>query len=130
LGNHRSPPGGTLVPVSWVEHRGHSVLYVDYRGLDAAECLATLREQGAAVDAAPGPVLTLVNARGVKFGSEFLHAAKIAGPKNTPRTHKRAVIGAEGLGEVVLGFFNLAAGAVPMVPFQAVEEALDYLVEP
>jgi hypothetical protein len=118
------------LPVSWVEHRGHSILYVDYRGLDSAGCLATLAEQVAAVDAAPGPVLTLVNGRGVKFGSEFLHAAKLAGPKNTPRTVKRAVVGAEGFGEVVLQFFNLAAGAVPMVPFQTLEEALDYLAEP
>jgi hypothetical protein len=117
------------MPVSWVEHRGQSILYVDYRNLGPAEWLDTLRQQGAAIDSAPGPVLTLVDARGVRFGSEFMHAATAAGPKNTPRTLKRAVVGAEGFGEMLLKFFNFAAGPVPMKAFPTIEEALDYLTE-
>jgi hypothetical protein len=118
------------MPVSWVEHRGQSILYVDYRNLGSAGCLETLQAQSEAVDASPGPVLTLVDARGARFDSEFMQAAKVAGARNNARTLKRAVVGAEGLKGLLLGFFNVVAGSAPMRPCSTIEEALDYLVEP
>ncbi len=118
------------MPVSWVEHRGKSILYVDYRGLGSTECLVTLRDQAAAIAAAPEPVLTLVDARGAKFDSQFMDAAKALGPQNSTRTRKRAIVGAEGLKGLLLGFFNVVATPVPMMPFKTVDEALAYLTEP
>jgi hypothetical protein len=118
------------MPVSWVEHRGHDVLYVDYRNLGPAECLETLHDQATAIDGAREPVLTLVDARGVVFGSEFMRVAKIAAMPNTARTRKRAVVGADGFNKVLLAFFNSAATPVPMKPFATIEEALDYLAAP
>jgi hypothetical protein len=118
------------MPVSWVEHRGHSILYVDYRNLGSTGCLATLREHAAAIAAAPEPVLTLVDARGAKFDSQFMDAAKALGPQNTRRTRKRAIVGAEGLKGLLVGFFNVVAAPVPMVPFPSIDEALAYLSEP
>jgi len=113
-----------------MEHRGHRILYVDYRNLGTAECVETLRQHVAAVDAASEPVLCLVDARGAVFGSEFMHAAKAAGPKNTTRTLKRAIIGVDGPKEMLLQFFNLAAAPVPMIRFNSMGEALAYLTEP
>ena len=118
------------MPVTWVEHRGKSILYVDYRGLGPTECLVTLRDQAAAIAAAPEPVLTLVDARGAKFDSQFMDAAKALGPQNSTRTRKRAIVGAEGLKGLLLGFFNVVATPVPMMPFKTVDEALAYLTEP
>jgi hypothetical protein len=118
------------MPVSWIEHRGRHILYVDYRNLGTTECVDTLHEHVAAMDATPAAVLTLVDARGAVFGSEFMDAAKAAGPRNTPRTLKRAIVGAEGFKKVLLMFFNQAAAPVPMRPFVTMEEALDYLTEP
>jgi len=113
-----------------MEHRGHRVLYVDYRNLGATACVDTLHEHAAAVSAAPEPVLTLVDARGALFSGEFIRAAKVAEPANTRRTLKRAVIGAEGIKEMMLSFFNVTAAPVPMKPFVTMEEALAYLTEP
>ena len=64
------------MPVSWMDHRGHRILYVDYREQRPAACLDTLREHHAVVGAASGPVLSLVDARGAVFSSEFVQAAK------------------------------------------------------
>ena len=118
------------MPLSWVEHRGHNILYVDYSGLGKVECLALLREHTVALDASQGPVLTLVNARGATLGSEFLHAANAAAPSNTQRTLKRAIVGADGFAREMLEFFNLKAGPVPMRAFEKVDEALAYLTGP
>jgi hypothetical protein len=116
--------------VNWVEHRGHNILYVDYRGLGSTECVDTLYEATLEITTASEPVLTLVDARGARFDSHFMKAAKAAGPQNTERTLKRAVVGAEGLNGLLLGFFNAVAGPVPMKPFSTIEDALAYLVEP
>jgi hypothetical protein len=118
------------MPVSWVEHRGHDVLYVDYRNLGPAGCLETLHDQAAEVDAAREPVRTLVDARGAVFGSDFLDVAKIAARPNTVRTLKRAIVGADGFAREMLASFNASAGPVQMVPFATIEEALDYLTGP
>jgi hypothetical protein len=118
------------MPVSWIDHRGHRILYVDYRNLGASACLETLAEQVAAIEAAPEPVLTLVDARGARFNGEFMEAAKAAGSKNTLRTRRRAVVGSEGFKKVLLVFFNLAAAPVAMEPFTTLEEALAYLTRP
>jgi hypothetical protein len=118
------------MPVTWVEHRAHNILYVDYRNLGPTECLATLREHAAAIAAAPEPVLTLVDARGARFDSQFMDAAKALGPQNSTRTRKRAIVGAEGLKGLLLGFFNVVATPVPMMPFATMDEALAYLTEP
>jgi hypothetical protein len=118
------------MPVSWVEHRGQYVLYVDYRNLGPPECIETLHYQAAEIDAAREPVRTLVDARGAVFGSDFLKVAKIAARPNTVRTMKRAIVGAEGFAKVMLDSFNASAGPVQMVPFATIEEALDYLAAP
>jgi hypothetical protein len=118
------------MPVSWIEHLGQRILYVDYRNLDSEACLATLREQAAVIAAAPEPVLTLVDARSAKFDSQFMQAAKALGPQNTRNTRRRAIVGAEGLKGLLLGFFNVTAAPVPMMPFPTIEEALAYLTQP
>jgi hypothetical protein len=118
------------MPVSWIEHHGRRILYVDYRNLGTTECVDTLHEHVAAMDATSVPVLTLVDARGAVFGSEFMEAAKAVGPRNTARTLKRAIVGAEGFKKVLLMFFNQVAAPVPMEPFATMEEALAYLAEP
>ena len=63
------------MPVSWVEHRGQRILYVDDRNLGPTECVDTLREQAAAIGAAPEPVLTLEDARGQRRGDPRAHVA-------------------------------------------------------
>ena len=119
------------MPVSWVEHGGQRILYVDYRNLGPSECIDTLREQTAAIAAAADPVLTLVDARGVVFTSEFMAAAKADGPRNTKRTRRRAIVGTDGgFRKVLLILFNIVATPVPMQPFATVEEALAYLTGP
>jgi hypothetical protein len=118
------------MPVSWIEHRGHRILYVDYRNLEPAACIALLGRQVAAIEAAPEPVLTLVDARGARFTGEFMAAAKEAGQRNTGRTRRRAIVGSEGFKKVLLVFFNVAAAPVTMEPFTTMEEALAYLTAP
>jgi hypothetical protein len=118
------------MPLSWVEHRGHRILYVDYSGLGKVECLALLREHAAALDASQGLVLTLVNARGAVLGSEFLHAASAAAPRNTRRTLRRAIVGVEGFALEMLEFFNLKTGPAQMKAFETFDEALAYLTGP
>jgi hypothetical protein len=118
------------MPVSWVEHRGHQILYVDYRRLGSSECIDTLHAHAAAVHASPEPVLTLVDGRGAHFTNEFMWAAKAAGSTNNLWTRKRAAVGADGFNRVLLALFNEAASPVPMEAFGTIEEALEYLTRP
>jgi hypothetical protein len=118
------------MPVSWVEHRGQCILYVDCRNLGSTRCLDTLREATAAIATAPEPVLTLVDGRGARFDGEFMRAAKESGPQNSSRTRKRAAVRADGPNELLLGLFNVSAAPVPMKPFATIEEAAAYLTEP
>jgi hypothetical protein len=118
------------MPVSWIEHRGQRVLFVDYRNLGPAACIETLGQQVAALEASTEPVLTLVDARGAQFSGEFMAAAKAAGPGNTKKTRKRAIVGIEGFKKVLLIFFNVAVAPAAMEPFPTIEEALAYLTEP
>jgi hypothetical protein len=118
------------MPVSWIEHGGCRILYVDFRDLGSAECLATLHDATAAIAAAPEPVLTLVDGRGAKFDSEFMQAAKEVAPQNSQRTRKRAGVGAQGLKGFLVGLYNVAAAPVALRPFPTIEEALAYLTEP
>jgi hypothetical protein len=118
------------MPVSWVEHRGRRVLYVDYRNLGSPECIGTLHAQEAAIAASPAPVLTLVDLRGAQFSNEFMWAARVAGPSNNTWTMKRAAVGADGFNRVLLARFNEAVAPVTMKAFPTIEEALDYLTEP
>jgi hypothetical protein len=118
------------MPVSWIEHGGRRILYVDFRNLSPADCLDTLRQATASIAAAPEPVLTLVDGRGAKFDSQFLQAAKASAPQNSKRTRKRAGVGGEGLKGLLVEFYNVAAAPVELKPFLTIEEALAYLIEP
>jgi hypothetical protein len=118
------------MPVSWLEHRGQRILYADFRGLGETECLDTLHEHLAALDAAARPVLTLVDARGTFFDAQFFQLAKAAAPQATARTRRRAVVGVEGIKQVLLMLYNHAAEPVPAMPCATVDEALAYLTEP
>jgi len=118
------------MPVSWIEHCGKNILYVDYRSLGQPECVDTLHDHSNAISAAPERVLILVDARGVTFGGDFMRVAKAAAPRNTEKSLRRAVVGADGVKEMLLAFFNVAAAPVPMTPFATLDQALAYLTDP
>ena len=115
------------MPVTWLEHLGHRILYVDYRGLHDQAALEVLHEQRAALESETAPVPVLVDVRGAVLGSDFMRLAKVTAPRNTPLTSRRAIVGAEGVKEVLLMGFNAQAAPVPMHRFATVEEALEYL---
>jgi hypothetical protein len=115
----------------WMEHRGKSVLYVDYRGMKPKEILPLMKETNDAVAASRGRVLILGNVEGAYVTGEVMNYLKgSARMVLRQRAEKIAVVGATGLLAVFFDSFVAALGKDTARKFETEETALKWLSEP
>lgn len=118
------------MPISWIAHQGHQILYVDYRNLSGSALIQTLEEAYRTVTQAAGKTLVLDDFTGAVLDSGFMARAKELGqPKGERKSARTAAIGVGGLKPILLQGYNLATDA-GIMPFDSKEEALDWLVAP
>ncbi len=116
------------MPISWIEHKGKRILYVDYSRLSGADLITTLEAAYITVTEAPGKTLVLDDFTGAILDPGFMNRAKELGqPKGERKSGRTAAIGVGGLKPILLQGYNNTTGA-GIMPFDSKEEALDWLV--
>lgn len=118
------------MPISWMEHQGCKILYVDYRKQSGASLIETLEAAYKTVTQSQGSVLVLDDFTGAVLDSAFMGRAKELGqPKGERKSGRTAAVGVGGLKQILLDGYNHTTGA-GIMPFDTLDEALDWLVKP
>jgi hypothetical protein len=115
--------------ISWIEHKGKKILYIDYRGSkNDDELLKILQEQIKIVQSSSSKVLTLSNFTNVFLSSKFMDEVKKAGKEiGTIKIERTALIGIEGIKNILLSSYLLFTGDKNTKSFGSENEAKDWL---
>lgn len=114
---------------TWIEHKGKRILLVKYGGLKPAEMLdLILTATQMLVAEKSNQVLSLSDVTDCYVNKEFTELSKKQGAISLPLTKKAAIVGVVGIKSILLKGVN-AFSPKPRVPFDTVEEALDWLAE-
>ncbi len=114
--------------VTWKEHKGQKILYVDYQGLSEDEGIKTLESQAALMKTLAEKVLVLANYEDTSATAKFMERLKTLGRETIePMTKKGALIGITGVKKILLNTYNLFTGG-NLKAFQNEADALDYLI--
>lgn len=117
------------MPISWIEHQGYKILYVDYKKQAGADLVRTLEAAYKTVTESKGGVLVLDDFTGAVLDSAFMTRAKELGqPKGERKSGRTAAIGVGGLKPILLDGYNYTTGA-GIMPFDTMDEALAWLVK-
>ena len=89
--------------VEFMTHKGKRILLIDFSHLGPAEIPAVIAEARRVIDQQPEKsVLTLTDLTGMHFNSEIMDAIKAYAAQNKPHVKAAAVVGMEGLLEVLV----------------------------
>jgi hypothetical protein len=117
------------MPVSYIEHKGKKILFVDYSSCKSPdETIQVLEEAAKEFEKSPVKLLSLDNYNNAFASDVFMKRAKELG--NTVISAKRekgAIIGLGGAKRVLLRSYNLFVKD-KLAPFETKEDALEYLV--
>lgn len=113
--------------VSWVQHKGKQILYVDFRGLRDQSVVETIEEEARQIAASPNKVLVLANVEGASIAS--MEKLKQIGKEGVaPKIARSALVGVTGLKEILLRGYNTFTGSSAR-SFPNEAAALDWLAE-
>jgi hypothetical protein len=114
--------------ISYIQHKGKKILYIDYTGCKTVEeTLKVLEMVKDEYGRTTGNLLTLNNFEGAYGSSQYMNRAnEYAKNIFNKRTAKNAAIGVVGIKKVLLQSHNLLVKD-KIIPFDSKEEALDYL---
>ncbi len=114
--------------LSWMDHKGKRVLYVDFRGIDGEPAIEQLDLLAKEIDKTPGQLRIMINFEGTSATTKFMSKAKQMGKNKVgPRDIKSACIGISGVKQVLLEGYNKFAGR-SLRNFKTEAEALEWLV--
>ena len=120
-----------MAGVKKINHKGTEILFIDYEGTKSVEeMVEILKEAQKIVMADNKPYLQLISVIDVYVMKEYMvEAKKVA--KDTPKlATKRAIIGINSIArKILLRSYNLILGKDAVVPFDTLEDAMDWLVE-
>ena len=117
------------MPVKYIQYKGKTILYVDYRNMTEAEGIATLHEEAKEVRTWTQPGLVLNDFRNSKATSDFMAEAKKLGKEIFSAMEKKtAAIGITGIQNILLHAYN-AFAKDKVVPFATEEEAKEWLIK-
>jgi len=117
------------MPVKYIQYKGKTILYCDFRNLTAEEGIATLDAEAREMKTWKEKGLILCDYHNSKGTSEFMsHAKKLGKEVFAPMTLKAAAIGVTGIQSVLLQAYN-AFSKDKLVPFATEEEAKEWLIK-
>jgi hypothetical protein len=117
------------MPVKYIQYKGKTILYCDFRNLTGDEGIPTLDDEAKAMETWTQKGLVLSDFHNSKGSSGFMaHAKKLGKEVFAPKTNKAAAIGLSGLQMVLLQAYN-AFSKDKLVPFNSEEEAKEWLIK-
>ena len=115
--------------VTFIEHMGKRVLFINYAHCDIAMLKAVSEEMHRVIAKEPtSSVLTLNDVTGTSFDTESVAVLKSKVAANAPYVRRAAVIGITGLQQLIYeGIQKFSERKIPL--FATRQEALDYLIK-
>ncbi len=112
----------------FIQHKGHSILFIDFRSCESKEMLALLDQIKSTVERqAPKSLLILSDFAGAHFDKQVATRAKEVLVLDRPYVKKSAWIGTDSVPHVYYeNFKSFSQRELPS--FKSREEALDWLV--
>jgi len=115
--------------VKWIEYKGKSILYIDYRGAKGADdSIPILREAIEIERRSGGNMLLLQNYEGTRANEEFLKEIKVLGKEVKDKVLKNAIVGFDPIKKVLMTGYMLFSGEKNIKTFNTEEEAKEWLV--
>ena len=117
------------MPVSYIQYKGKTILYVDFRNMTGDQGIATLDDEAKAMESWTQTGLILNDFRNAKASAEFMaHAKKLGKEVFVTKVKKSAAIGITGVQGILLQAYN-AFSKDKLVPFASEEEAKEWLIK-
>jgi hypothetical protein len=116
--------------IYFIEHKGKKILHHDLSGCNAEECIKILEEAKINITKLPpdNSILGLNDVRNAKINTAVLEAAKEYGKMAKPYIAKSAIVGVDGIRNVMLqGIIQISN--INLKQFDTIEKAKDWLVE-
>ncbi len=117
------------MPVRYIQYKGKTILYCDFRNQIGDEGITTLDEEAKAMETWTQKGRVLSDFHNSKGSTAFMsHAKKLGKEVFAPNTHKAAAIGLSGIQMVLLQAYNTFSSD-KLVPFNSEEEAKEWLIK-
>lgn len=120
------------MPVSYIQYKGKTILYVDYRNMtgdQTKEAIAILEEEAREMRTWTQKGLILTDFRNAKASSEYMaHAKKLGKEVFADKIQKSAALGITGVKSILLQAYN-AFTKDKIIPFDTEEEAKEWLIK-
>ena len=117
------------MPISWIEHKGQKILFIDLKGAAKEEMVHTVEAQKKMIDQSPEPVLLLNDFRDTIATEQYMERAKKYGKEQKDKIKKTALLGITGMKKVLVLAYIQFSGNTNTKIFNDIEEAKEYLVE-
>ena len=113
--------------VRFIEHKGCSILMIDFQGCQPAEFLERIRYARSVIGRQPlGSTRTLTNVTKARFNNQVSEAMKEYTAHNKPYVRAAAVVGLSGLQEIVYNVIIKLTGR-NIATFSDIAVAKDFL---
>ncbi|MBN2612485.1 MAG: hypothetical protein JXB00_13085 [Bacteroidales bacterium] len=117
------------MPVSWIDYKGHRILYSDYRGLKSEDLmLKNLEKEAEFYKNCQFKVLSLNDYRDTFVSKSFMNKVTELGKETKDRTLKAAVLGISGVKGILLNGYATLTGQ-PVRAFDDEIAAKEYLIK-
>ncbi len=116
-----------MKPYAVISHRGKNIVVVDIAHTAPAETISALKEaQKRIAENPPKSILMLTDVTDTTYNKDVSAAIQDFSAKNTPYVMRSAVVGVDGLKQVLLRTVNLITRR-EIKSFPSRQEALDWL---
>ena len=119
------------MPVTWMDHNGKRVLYIDVRQASGKQFVAEMDVSMEMLWAQSDKVPYLANIEDATVSTEVMQWIRKHGPNNAKRMSKLAVVGVTGVKKVFMDAVEVIFSkvAVPARSFKTEQDALEWLVK-
>ena len=115
--------------VKWIECKGKSILYIDYRGVvEHSDSISLLRTAVEIEKNSNGNLLILQNFEKTFANDEYMAEVKKLGKDVKDKVSKNALVGITGVKKILLSTYIAISGEKSIKTFNTEEEAKEWLI--